>query len=276
MLPAIYANALGARARLNEGALADELFDKAIGKFREVLEKQPNNAEVLEGLGWTLCKMAEIKSGEQANTLYAEACFAFESADRSKPNDEVILASWAIALFDRALYTSGEDAESLRAQGTVKFEAAWKCNPKNATTLFNWGSSLHSQIDHGGKDAKALFLLAEAKYEAAISINPEMHDVRFNLALLRMSQALNEADPRACELLNQAKIYLLSVKPVDARVVYNLACVYASLGEENEAREQLKWLRDNGWLHPKEIFLEERHFNSIREEDWFREVTGQN
>jgi len=222
--------------------------------------------------GDALDDQAKQKSDEEADALFAQAGEKYEAALRIKPDTHAALNNWGTALSHQAKQKSGKEADKLFAQAGEKLEAALRIKPDLLEALNNWGTALAEQAkQNSGAEADGLFAQAGEKLEAALRIKPDMHEALFNWGLAILEQAKQKSGEQADHLFAQAgeKCHQAE-KLVPGFGAYNLACISALQGREQECGTWLEKSRDSGKLPSREHLLEDTDLDNVRDKDWFQ------
>jgi serine/threonine protein kinase/Flp pilus assembly protein TadD len=173
---------------------------------RKALELDPDLAEAHASRGLAV----------SLNNRYDEARQEFETAIRLNPK-----LFEAYYFYARACFAEGKLEEAARL-----FEEASRVNPDDYQSI-----SLVSSVYHGlgrHRDAEEANRRAMQVIEKHMELHPEDARARY-LGALALSQLGDKA--RSKEWADKA----LAMDPGDASVLYNVACVYARLGEIEEA-----------------------------------------
>ena len=166
---------------------------------------------------------------------------------------------------------TGGEADALFHQAYEKFEASAAAGT-DALTLRCWG---HALLCHGcrrtGEEARRLLAQAHEKCEAAAGVKPEWEAIWDVWGNVLWAQAKDAGAAEAGRLLAQAKLKFLqaeSLKPGSG--AYNVACLCAMLGEEDECREWLLKSNEPGTLVTYEHLAADPDLQSVRDRPWFR------
>ncbi len=113
------------------------------------------------------------------------------------------------------------------------------------------------------------FLQSFDKYQKSISIKPDKHSAfnNWGSALLGIFQLTKNH-----EYLDQAKTVLGTAEKLDPDKVYNQACLYSILDENDNFREKLLHCKQSNTLPDKNFLMQDRDLDNIRNEPWFKEL----
>ena len=138
--------------------------------------------------------------------------------------------------------------------------------------LANWGSALDQQAQRAeGEEAQRLWRQAGEKYAEALRIKPDDHEVLNNWGLMCLTQCHRAAGVERERLLDAAEAKLkMAYALAPADTAYNLACLAAIRGIEEEANARLKEALAAGTLPDREHLVEDPDLASIRDAAWFR------
>ena len=255
-------------------------LDGAREKVRRVKEAVAQQAESEDGTG----------TKDDREDRLAEAQRALASGENQKviqllddygpdwPPEMIELLSWAYvvegnALSDQALAKDGDEADALFVLAGENYAAALEIKPDRHEALNNWGIALKDQAKSmEGDEADALFALAGEKYAAALEIKADYHEALNNWGIAYADQARSKEGDEA-----DALFALAAEKLVHANIIrlgwgsYDLACIAALTGREDECRKWLEDSRDTGHLPSKQHLEEDTDLDSMRDTDWFKE-----
>jgi hypothetical protein len=117
------------------------------------------------------------------------------------------------------------------------------------------------------KQDPALYRASIAKYEEALAFQPNFYEALWNLTadILYLFQLTpNET------LIVQAEAVAKAAQAIDGKGSYNVACVLALKGEENNCREQLLRCKTDGTLPDAQHLAADKDMEVYRERDWFK------
>ncbi len=124
-----------------------------------------------------------------------------------------------------------------------------------------------------GNEADRLFALAGEKYEAALKIKPDYHDVLNNWGVALYDQAKIKNGEEADRLFVQSKELLLKAESIlPGSAAYNIACLHAIRGQENECKEWLGKCINSGVMPSRRHLEEDRDLENVREKPWFKAI----
>ena len=262
------------QAKTKTGEEADRLFAQAVEKYQAALKIKPNLYEAINSWGLALSDQAETKTGVEADRLFAQAGEKYQAAFKIKPDYHKTPYNWGLALFRQAKIKTGKEANRLFALAGKKYQASLKIKPDKHEALYNWGLALSAQAKtKTGVEADRLFAQAGEKYQAALKIKPEMHEALNNWGLALSDQAKTKRGEDADRLFAQSKELLLnaeSISPVSA--AYNIACLSALQGQEEECKKWLEKCLDLGVLPSRQHLEKDRDLEKVREKPWFKAI----
>jgi MinD-like ATPase involved in chromosome partitioning or flagellar assembly/Tfp pilus assembly protein PilF len=269
--------ALSNQAKQKSGPEADQLFLLAGEKFQAALKIKPHKHDALYNWGNALFAQAKQKSGTEADQLFLLAGEKYQAALKIKPDTHEGLSNWGNALIEQAKQKSGLEADQLFLLAIEKFEAALKIQPKNHKVLNNLGLTLADQArKQNGTAADRLFVQAGEKLAAALKINPDAHESLSNWGYTYLEQAKKKSGPEAARLYELGREKLLkSESIVPGSGAYNLVCLYALQGRDDECLHWLKLVRNQGNLDDIQKLLADSDLDSIRRKDWFRSFVAE-
>ncbi len=265
------------QAKQKTGAEADRLFALAAEKCKAALKIKPDKHEALNNWGSALINQAKLKTGAEADRLFARAAEKCKAALKIKPDTYEALNNWGTALSGQAKLKTGAEADQLFAQAFEKYEEALKIKPDMHEALNNWGTALSSQAKRKtGAEADQFFAQAFKKYEEALKIKPDMHMALNNWSAAIIDQSkMKEEKKAAKELLYLAKEKSLQAEDIATGVgAYNLACISALMGDENECRSWLAKSREYGKLPDIDHINSDEDLDSVRGKKWFKDFVA--
>ena len=118
--------------------------------------------------------------------------------------------------------------------------------------------------------AVSLFEQAVEKYAEALAIKPDYHEALTNWGAVLLYWAQQVSREEADRLLDEAEKKLLAVEAlVEGFGAYNMACLSALRGEDEEARSWLEKSRELGHLPSLEHLRQDPDLDNIRDQPWF-------
>ncbi|MEW5945460.1 MAG: hypothetical protein AB1742_04600 [bacterium] len=123
-----------------------------------------------------------------------------------------------------------------------------------------------------GEDADRLFSLSYEKYEQAMKIKPDMHEALNNWSNAFIYQSYGKTDREKDMCLMKAEEKCLEAeKIVRGFGAYNLACINALRGCDEECRKWLEISNEKGFLPGKDHIEKDTDLNSMKDKAWFKE-----
>ena len=239
------------------------------GKWDAVIQyADRDNSEEREQLTWayimqgnSLLEQAELKNDIE---LYQESAEKYSQAIAIKSDDHEAFYNWGIALADLAKLK--KDAE-LYQESFEKYAQAIAIKPDDHQTLNNWGVALMQLA--GLKEDSTLYQESTEKYAQAIAIKPDDHQTLNNWGLALMALAELKSDST---YLVKAQEKFERAEKIDDKSVYNFACVFALLGNTDACKEKLLQCKKYKTLPDKAHILSDEDLDSVREEEWFKQL----
>lgn len=257
------------------------------GKYEEVLQFESSIGDnpgiedtvawAYIGLGNRLSNQARTKSNSEADRLFDLAGQKYDAALKIKPDRHEALYNWGNALADQAMTKSGSDADRLFDLAGQKYDAALKIKPDKHVALNNWGVALDDQARaKPGPDADRLFDLARKKYDAALAIKPDFYEALNNWGISFCDQAKTKSGSDAEKLYERAVKKLMKCEEIQGGLAtYNLACVEALRGNEDECRSWLFKSKESGGLPDPDHLRTDTDFISVRDKQWFKDLLAE-
>jgi tetratricopeptide (TPR) repeat protein len=182
--------------------------------------------------------------------------------------------NWGTALARLAERKEGAEADELLRQAFAKYEKAVQIKPDMHEAYNNWGNHL-AQLAKRKEDAQAdeVFKQAFAKYEKAVQIKPDKHEAYYNWGTALLDLARRKEGEERSRLLDEAKEKFLKAESIKQGTgAYNLACVYAHLGDEGECQKWLETGEEAGTLVAREKAMKDPDLESVRDKEWFSKI----
>ncbi len=195
-------------------------------------------------------------------------------------------------LLAQAMESKGDDTEQLLTQIEGKYREALEINPDGTEALDSWGTLLAMQaMDSPTDEADGFFEEAEEKYRAAAARDTSNDQALFNWATMLWSWAerKQKSGQEAQSLLNRSvekyeaaanveqgqgtKLVGSSrVKAASDLACYNLACLYATLGEEARCKRWLEECESRGSLLAPDTMEKDLDLQSVAVTAWFKDL----
>lgn len=259
-------------------ALQSKDFVLAVDYCEQAFKIDPKNAIVLKSWGAALLEEARTKHAEDAYKLLTQSCEKYESAITIEPDHDDAWDGWGNCLVEQAKIKREDEADKLFAQSYEKYKKALEIKPDGYLTWSNWGTALSQQAKtKRGEEADKLFNESYEKYEQSLRINPEDFSIWYNMGGALLYQAQKKGGKEKQRLLDEAKEKLQkaeSFRPGSS--AYNLACLYAVLGDENECERWLKTGELARTLVTREHAMSDLDLQSVRDKEWFKRIRWAN
>ena len=255
-------------------AAKDEDFELASSYFDKTDKELDSKDEiVLNNLGNSLSNWANEKDGNEADKLFALACEKYDKAAQIKTDDHEVFFSWGSTLSKWADKKDGDEAVKLFALACEKYDKATQIKTDKYKAFNNWGTALTHWAFEDSDEADKLFTLACEKYDKATQIKTDFYEAFDNWGAALLYLAIIKGNEERLKLLEQAKEKCLIAESFKTGSgAYNLACVYALLGDEGECEKWLKLGEQTGTL-PKRKHAEDDHdLDSVRNKAWFKKI----
>jgi tetratricopeptide (TPR) repeat protein len=173
----------------------------------------------------------------------------------------------------KARFEDGQVREELFQFALAQCDRAVSVSPMKTTTWVAWGNVLSFYArTRIGQQALDTMSLAIEKFEKAIEIMPNDIYSFSHIAVIYARQAQLKIAANRHTLRALAKKQAESAIRMSAsQATYNVACMWAVLGEENECERQLISCRDSGECVSRVVTENDPDFESIRDKPWFLE-----
>lgn len=211
-----------------------------------------------------------------AENLYKQADLKFAAALRINPGDGRGLNNWGNALARRAQRANDpEKAERLLKEAEAKYRAASWIKQHQDYSLVNLGAVLGERARRVGNSAIAnkLFDEAEAACKRVLRTKPNAHEALRAYGGLLLERAKLKSDrKRMIEVLTAAKVHLEKSRKLGNTYLYNLACVYALLGQVEDCQKTLEAAEKTGKLPRPDHLEKDSDLKSVRHRAWFGQL----
>ena len=166
------------------------------------------------------------------------------------------LIMWADQLRSGAKQARGGEAARLFEEAGQKYQVALTILASKYEVLNNWGNLLFEQAARSSNEkAQELFKAAAEKYQTAIAVKPDLREAFGNFGVLLIEQGKRASEGEAEQFFVKANEMLSAAARIDPTATYNLACLAAVTGKENECRLNLELAEQNGALPSIEHLL---------------------
>ena len=269
-----WGNALTELAKQKQGAEADRLFAESCDKYQKAVQIKPDLHEAYNNWGATSSEWARRKQGPDSERLFADACDKYQKAVQIKPDYHMVYNNWGTALLELAKQKQGAEADKLFAESCDKYQKAVQIKPDKHETYNNWGTALSDWAKQKqGAEADKLFAESCDKYQKAVQIKPDYYEAYYNWGTALLELAKQKKDDVRRKLLEDAEEKLLKAESIKTgKSAYNLACLFALLGDETNCRKWLETGEKYGTLPPRSKAMADTDLASVREKDWFKAI----
>ncbi|MFB3131599.1 MAG: hypothetical protein ACE10K_03670 [Rhodothermales bacterium] len=177
--------------------------------------------------------------------------------------------------------TNAGDVVSLFEGAFAYYKKILQIQPDEDRAWNNWGTSLGNlarrlwdagEAEQGRERYEASF----EKYARAVEIKPDKHEAWNN-----WGNALGELAQRASgeeedRFFDEAREKVLTAEDIkEGSGAYNLACLSALHGEDEEAQRWLEKARAQGTLPNRTHLLQDADLDGVRDKPWFQEFLGE-
>jgi tetratricopeptide (TPR) repeat protein len=146
--------------------------------------------------------------------------------------------------------------------------------PQGAVVWYNWGRAFSDLAQKKeGADGEKLFAEAFSKYQKAVEIKPDFIEAYNNWCITLMWLAQRKERDEKRNFLEEAKEKALKVEALKTgKGAYNLACIWSMLGDKKQCRQWLENGEKAGFLPTWEYASNDKDFESVRDEEWFKKL----
>lgn len=177
---------------------------------------------------------------------------------------------------EKARKAEGEAADRFFEQAYKSFALSMAGNVALPEALHHWGLALFYQAEmKSGKEAKTLLKNACEKYSAAQAIEPNNPNTATDWGVALMAEARRQNAEPSDDLYEQAKAKFLAAEEHWSGIAsYNLACLHAIRGEEQECKNYLTSAQELDSLPPLDVVKEDADLSSMNQKAWFQTLVG--
>jgi tetratricopeptide (TPR) repeat protein len=242
----------------------EALFDQAFDKYKSAININPDKHEAFYNWGNGLVNLAASKNDDEA--LILEACDKYNRTVTIKPDMHEGYFNWGIAL--KILAIAKNHDETLMNQAFEKFSRATNILPEKHAAFFQWGITLEALAIAKNNDE---MLLKEAfdKLQIACRLFPQTHSIN---ALANTASLLSQTNATKTSHVQMALRLLLDFnKNHPGLQLYNIACMYSILKEDDKSIEWLEKAIINKDVS-KDKIESDHDLNNIRQIPQFQEL----
>jgi Tfp pilus assembly protein PilF len=264
-------NDLSDRADKKSGQEAADLFAQGARLYEHAVKIMPDLPAAWCNWGVALSRQAEGKTGDEKDALLKAASEKYARAVEIKPDDNKYWYNWGGTLVRQAGGKTGDEKDALLKAASGKYARAVEIKPDDNKAWHNWGVALvHQAEGKTGDEKDALLKAACEKYARAVEITPDYHEAwnGWGNALLELAKASAEASDVNRFLAAREKL-LKAEEGRSGSGAYNLACISALMGSEEECRRWLLVARKAGTLPSADHLRRDPDLLSVRSLPWF-------
>ena len=249
-----------------------DIFERARRKYTDTQRLHPDKRERLFRFAQALRQRAMAISGEDALELLAQARGA---AGELVGEDGADLAAWqllGLIVVAEAEKSPGPQTARLQ-EAAVFFRKAISLREEAAASILqNWAAALGAMaMSRNGAEALELYAAASEKFGESEALKADSRALRKNWS----SALLREARERggSGEVFERAREQAEKANAIDAGSgAYNLACIAAELGQQDDVAKYLLQSAEFGQIMPLSHTLRDVNFEKYRAELWFRKL----
>jgi hypothetical protein len=147
-------------------------------------------------------------------------------------------------------------------------------DPLRAEALYFWGHALlHQAKTKTGEEALALYRDAILKFAFCLTLEPNYLAAAIDGGVCYMDMARLEGAAKNSELYAQAQREFERANSIQAGAAsYNLACIHALRGENEDCLKALENSRDKGSLPDTQDILNDPDMAGVQNQAWFVEL----
>jgi tetratricopeptide (TPR) repeat protein len=179
--------------------------------------------------------------------------------------------SAAIKHTAEARKSEGSKADQLFKKAYQDYAEVVSDHPMLADALYNWGFALlHQAKIKSEHEAMSLYQDAIVKFSFCLTIDPNYLGAAIDGGVACMDLARVGAVGTDDDLYGMAASYFEKANAIQAgSASYNLACIYATQGNQSACQEALETSRNRGSLPNVDDILNDPDLDAIKTQAWF-------
>jgi hypothetical protein len=265
--------ALRERAELHPGANGAPFLRVICEECERILRSRRKDRALLAWWASALSSLSVRTTPEEASQLLAQAEAKLKAALALYAEDASVMASLSNVLWRRAKLSPGGEGEGLLREAGEWAGKSRQLLPLDAVPILTQACVLFSRTKVLPGEETTRQVDEAARAIDAIPTGDDPDPLLLARGIIRWSQAYCATGEAAARLLGEAKQRLTeSAARRVSSAEYNLACICARLGEEEECRQWLEKSREPGILVSREQMAEELELESVRAHDWFHQM----
>ncbi|MGA2091994.1 MAG: tetratricopeptide repeat protein [Sedimentisphaerales bacterium] len=158
-------------------------------------------------------------------------------------------------------------------EAILHFRRAIEIEPRCYDAYLDWGTMFWEQAKAKGNDrCEQVFNEVCDKYKKALDIKPDLYKAYINwgTVLMELAKMRKDSDPN---LLKEASVIFIKSEEIQkGSSAYNLACVWAILGDENQCSKWLKVGQEQKTLPTRKDAFADPDLKSMRDKEWFKNI----
>ena len=243
-------------------AQIDKLIKEAEKRRKETLKEAEKQRKISEL--WAKGIMAAQEGRCE------ESCSYWQEITLIRPDMYDAWYNWGDAIADQAKKKEGSEADRLFKESYEKYQRAVEIGPDKHSAWNNWGNTLLNQAKKKeGSEADRLFKESYEKYQKAVEVKPDGYEAWYNWGGSLLNQAKKKEGAEKEKLLRESKEKCLKAKN---KYTYNLACVEAIEGNEEECKKWLKIGEEARILPTRQYAMADEDLRSYWDKDWFKAI----
>eukprot|EP00698_Gefionella_okellyi_P024703 TRINITY_DN8790_c0_g1_i1.p1 TRINITY_DN8790_c0_g1~~TRINITY_DN8790_c0_g1_i1.p1 ORF type:complete len:1139 (+),score=262.92 TRINITY_DN8790_c0_g1_i1:215-3418(+) len=278
--------AVDPQTRAQKLDMAIKLLETVIARYQDASKR----AEILSEWGATLFDigklMEEMRQIPQANMVFGMALQKFAEVSSANPANAAAMKFRGNCLFRLAMLSQNpKQSVSYLQQAVAEYERFLIAEPSDTETMWFIGSALAVVNQRCGNMQHAVLAQAEphlsrlwALQKLPIHTQPDALPIFMatleQLAMTSIQQANQQREPRLrMAHLQKARDCLERLSVLQPGVQdYNMACVYAQLGDFEQCRMSLQRSVASGRLPPIQAILGDTDIAPAKSQPWFMPV----
>ncbi len=260
---------------LGDDCLAKKDFRQALDYYRQAVEVNPDGFDGYNMLAWSAIQLANSNDPNQNISLHQEAHKAFERAVELGPwSVDALIGLGQTAL--RLSYSQRDQKITLLEQSVASYRKAYEYRPTLPGAATGYAYALYytyftdTRYNQNSPERK----LAADICRVALNVAPQDEILLTVVGCDYINQAhqLDGDQRRYC--LQQAEQLFLRIDQLTEKLggaAYNLACVYALLGDEAKCLANLKNSTTKTRSIDADYIEQDPDLAAMKDKPWFRE-----
>ena len=225
---------------LKGGSRSQDYFERSCAMFEKAIKLNPQDSDTYFKWGLALLGWFNLQGNKGSTDLLREACDKFQKAHTIAPKDWEVAYAYGTMILNVAYCESKRDAGQYQ-MAVQCLETAVALRPNDYESLIACGIALLNLIlTDESAASEQLYIEAQVFLRKAMKLKPRRPESCCNYGVLLLSWADFLAEKERPGKMREAESYLLKSESIQTGIAaYNLAYLYAILGDIDKSREWL-------------------------------------